>query len=121
MADQQILAVLRSARAAFNYRTRLDGTIYRFRFVWNIRNHLWLMDIRQSDDTPILLGVQVVVGTDLLGPFDNALLPPGQLFAVDTLNEGVSPGRNDLRGRTQMVYRPVADLASHVGLATEIF
>lgn len=120
MADQQILAVLRSTRAAFNFRSRLDGTIFRFRFMFNGRQRQWLMDIRQSDDTPLVLGVAVVTGTDLLGLFNDARLPQGQLFAVDTLNEGVTPGRHDLRGRTQLRYRPAADVAEQAGTVTEI-
>ena len=121
MADQQMLAVLRSDRAAFNFRTRLDGVIFRFRFMFNVRLRVWMFDLRQSDDTPLLLGVPVVTGVDLFGAFDDARLPAGQLFASDTLNQGLPPGRNDLRGRTQLIYRPAADVEANAGLATEVF
>jgi hypothetical protein len=121
MADQQILAVLRSSRASMRCRTRLDGTLYAFRFMYNVRIQLWMVDIRESDDTPLVLSAPIVTGTNILGAFADSRLPPGQLFARDTLNQGVAPTRHDLRGRTQFIYRPEADLAAHVGESTEIF
>ena len=120
MADQQVLAVLRSSRGAFRFRMRVDGITWRFRFSYNLRIQLWLMDIRQSDDTPIVLGATVVPGVDLFGLFNDARLPPGQLYAIDTSGSGTPPGRHDLRGRVRIAYRPEDDKIAAIDTDDEI-
>jgi hypothetical protein len=62
---------------------------------------LTLIDARREE---ILSNIKVVGGTDLLGPYSDPRLPPGQLFAHDTQNRFEDPGRNDFESRHILLY-----------------
>lgn len=47
----------------------LGGTTYTMRLKWNAANQSWVMDLMDSQQNPILSGVPVVTGADLLAQF----------------------------------------------------
>lgn len=123
MADDiQILAPLRSARPAFDWRNKLDGITYQFVFRYNTRNKRYALDFRSADGTDLQLGIALVEGVSLLEVRRGfAGFPPGQLFIVNTEGKGTNPGRNDFRGRSQLKYRALADVERLAGTAEELF
>lgn len=115
-----MLAPLRTDRPGYGWRSRLDDVFYRFELHFNQRKRGWFLHIAQDDGTALAKGLSLVTGTDLLGPFGSADFPPGQLFVEDTSGQDRHAGRHDLRGELRLIYRPAADVASHVGTDTEV-
>jgi hypothetical protein len=114
MADQLLLAPIRTDRPELTFRVRLDGTIYGMRLAY-MRRHVdtvgvWMLDILSSTGAPIVLGIRVVEGIDLLGPYRSRNVPPGILRCVDTLGNDTDPTRQGLRGAQRLVYRPIEDI-----------
>lgn len=120
MADQLMLAPLRTDRPGFGWRSRIDDAFYRFELHWITRKRGWFLSILRDDGTALASGISLVTGTDLLAPFGSADFPPGQLFVEDTSGQQRNAGRHDLRGEHRLIYRPAADIAGHVGTDTEI-
>lgn len=44
----------------FRYNMSLEGQNYYFTFYWNARSKGWQMDLKQEDQTPLVLGYQLV-------------------------------------------------------------
>ncbi len=120
MGDQILTAAQQLTRGAGSFRVLLDGTWYGLRLCFNTRMRSWTLDVAAADGTPLVLGLRVVVGVSLLAPIGVQGLPRGQLFAVDALGEGRDPGRDDLRERVELVYRPAADVAALAGTSSEV-
>jgi hypothetical protein len=68
------------------------GVSYTLFFKWNPASYCWVLDIwDQSGTTPILTGLALVTGTDVLGQF--AYLPVGAqaIITVMTIGPFISP------------------------------
>lgn len=114
MADQLLLAPMRTERPEIAFRVRLDGVIYGMRLAY-MRRHVdipgtWILDLLSSTGAPIVLGIRVVEGIDLLQPYRSRAVPPGILRCVDTLGNDADPLRQGLRGAQRLVYRPIGDI-----------
>ena len=57
----------------YQYTFTLERVSYKFRFYYNERMRQWIMDIRLSDGTPVVLGTALVpyhpIGFDYITPF----------------------------------------------------
>lgn len=47
----------------------LNGVEYQLTIVWNEQSQCWVMDIADDSSNPILQGIPLITGTDLLSPF----------------------------------------------------
>lgn len=52
-----------------NFTITLAGVQYQFAVTWNVCNASWMIDILDSSGTPILSGIPMVTGADLLEQF----------------------------------------------------
>lgn len=52
------------------FQITLVGVLYGFTVKWNVPNESWVIDIADGSDNPILSGVPMVTGADLLEQFD---------------------------------------------------
>jgi hypothetical protein len=102
-----------SADAQFSESITLDGNEYFLRFIWNIRGGFYSMSINDSNNNPLISGIKLTMGCDLLSPYNITGRPPGILFLLDqnpitAVNE---PGRNDfISGRNVLlVYQPIGN------------
>lgn len=95
---------LRKDQARFDFTVVLDGVAYLFLFSWNSRDSAWYMSLFTEDETPICLGVKVVVNWPLCYRTRSPLKPPGLLMAFDQASQGVNPGLEDLGGRVRLLY-----------------
>lgn len=120
MTDQVLLAPQRSDRPSFRWRTRLEGSFYNLRLVWNSRAQRWLLDISDAVGLPIATGIGIVTGVDMLRPFADSRLPGGQLFARDESGRGRLPTRDGWRADFRLLYRTVADVAAAAGTDDEV-
>lgn len=64
----------------------LEGIDYKLRFVWNSRDNNWYLDISLPDDTPLVMGIKMVINYDLIGHYVQEGVPPGSfmLFSEDS-------------------------------------
>jgi len=118
-----------SAFPDYTQRTTLDGREYILRFIFNEREQRWYLDIFSSDETPLALGLKLVVNWNLLRRETDERLPPGELYAIDfsgAANESApsdadaatllqlarDPGLNDLGadGRVGLMYFDAEEL-----------
>lgn len=104
------------------FRVRLESVTLSLRLNFNTRARTWTLDLAAEDGDPIVNGLRVVEGVDLLAPFRyDGRLPPGQLFARDTSGLHREPGRDDLRADIRLVYRNAADVVAARGTDAEVF
>ncbi len=88
----------------------LSGVSFRLVFYWNNRDGsnnpaggAWILSLNDSLDNPIVSGIKMVLGLNLLSPFAlNA--PEGSLFLVDLSGHDIDPGFNDLGNRVILIY-----------------
>lgn len=88
----------------FFFQIELEDSTYKLEFDWNDRASKWFVNIRQPDDTMLLSGIALVLGSDLLAPFHHLAVPPGGLFVYDTTEKDLDAGLDDLGDRVQLVY-----------------
>lgn len=70
---------------AWEAQIQLSGVIFILRFKWNALNEYWVMSIYDRNDTPILLGVKVVVNFNLTGQFVTVGMPLGDILCQNVL------------------------------------
>jgi len=90
----------------------LDGSRYLFRFRWGGRAGAWLLAIHDDQDVELIAGLALVNCSDLLRPYNDERLPPGQISVVDVDDTGIDAGVDDLGGRVQLFYVDLADVES---------
>jgi len=80
----------------------LAGVLYRLTLKWNVTAQVWALDIDGVDGVPVLCGVPVVTGVDLLEPFAYLELG-GKLFAMTDNDADLPPAFGNL-GTTAHIY-----------------
>lgn len=100
----------RADQENYKFRVSLDGKQYAFGFRWNVRDECWYLSLWDTNDVPLFSGRKVVVDFPLLARGRTADFPPGYLEAQDSGGSGISPGRDELGKRVQLVYVDAADL-----------
>lgn len=96
-----------------NYRQEvtLDDVSYILDFKWNGRAEQWSLSILQSDETPILEGLKLVLNYELLDQFSpRENVPPGDLFCIDTTGKETAITRDNLGDTVELIYIPEAEL-----------
>lgn len=105
---------LRTDSPRYSIRTELDGARYVIDLEWNDRAEAWFLAVADGEGVRLVESVRVVIDFPLLDAYSNAALPPGVLFAVDSTNADLDPGRADLGDRVQIIYFPIADIPPEV-------
>ena len=72
----------------------LDGKNYLFRLQLNVRSDSWTLDISTGEDDPIVQGLSLSLGADLLV---NERFLRGSLFIVDYKNTDLDPSGDNLK------------------------
>lgn len=128
MANTTLQRLLTQIGTASNYTTteRLDSVNYSITLYTVVvtpgyadnpatRTGYWNMDLRDSVGNPIVLGLGLGSGVDLLFPFRaNALCPPGKLFVWT--NDGRDPGLDSFAQKTAVLYyQPISQVLASGG------
>jgi len=99
-----------------NYRlvTSFDGTRYLVDVHWNSVDGVgaWYFDLREEDETPIRLGIKVVLGVNLGRASTHKFFQENILRAIDTSNAGLDAGYDDLGARVIVVRTKLTDLGA---------
>lgn len=96
------------------FSTNIEGERYLFRFRWNARDAAWFMDIRESDDDPVVLGVKVVIGVWLGVWSVHQLFLQGVFVAYDTSGELRDATFEDFGTRVHVVWYNTAERATEL-------
>lgn len=91
-----------SASPYYRTETRIDGESYRLTLRWNQTSETWYLDIEGLTVDLHILGIALIVGSDLLRPF--AILELGSLYVVDLENRDENPTREGLGDRFRLVH-----------------
>jgi len=100
---------LRSDTNNFRIQSELEGVLYIFAFLYNFRTSLWKMDIFDSEESPVVLGIPILVGANLLGRFSDERLPPGNMFGLNIEDENVEAGETDFNKNFFLIYEEADD------------
>ena len=87
------------------FKAELSGKVYLFHFRWNTRAACWIMSISTENEGPIISGMSIALGTDLLAQYKDSRLPGGSLFAINYANEYQEPDRDNLGTDVAIVYK----------------
>lgn len=68
----------------------LAGVQYNLTLVWNSVSSAWIMDIADSNDDPLLSGVPIVTGADILAQFEYIGIS-GELYVQTDSDPNVMP------------------------------
>lgn len=100
-----------------NYRvgTVLGGTQYLIDVRWNARDGAWYMDVLAEDETPIALGIKIVLGAFLGGHVTDPSFPDGLLLASDLTGRGMDAGFDDLGAGVVVNFWTRAELETIAG------
>jgi hypothetical protein len=63
----------------------LNGVGYQLRVIWNDFSQCWVMDLLDGDGNPIIQGIPLVTGTDLISQFKYLVI--GGQFIVQSDND----------------------------------
>ncbi len=77
----------------YRFTIALSGVVYTLRFRFNVRMQRWILDIADSSNKNIIVGLPVLVSRNLFGRFVIDGLPPGSMFVDDLTNKDSQPGR----------------------------
>lgn len=97
--------------------TTINGYPVIFEFTWNARDNAlglttgaWYFDLMEQDETPIVNGVKIVLGTPLGRRSTHQLFRNGVLFAFDTSRQQKDAGFDDLGARVVLRYYTGAEV-----------
>lgn len=85
----------------------LAGVIYQLRVRWNSPNQAWTLDIASASGAPIISGIPIVTGQNLLAPYAYLNLG-GQLIAQTTNDTAAVPTLANLGSTGNLFFTTVA-------------
>lgn len=91
-------------RIETRYRTTLNEREYRVFVRYNSRNEHYYFDLELLDETPIVTGVVVRPGYNLLARARHELTPPGAIFVSWPGDSLLAPKFNELGDTAQLYY-----------------
>lgn len=69
----------------------LSGVTYILEFRYNTRMARWILNIRDAGETPILMGIPLLIDRNLTGQYTQLSLPPGTMLCVDDSGNNLQP------------------------------
>ena len=83
----------------------LEGVKYTIKLSWNTRTSCWMLSLYTIADAPIIEGIAVTCGVDLLRGSAVAGKPPGLLIAGPIDADVTRPGLDGLGSRVKLYYQ----------------
>ncbi len=94
---------LSAITANYTQTVDLDGATFALIFRYVGRADCWFLDIDDAQGVAVIHGVKLVAGAVPLASVVALNRPAGQLVIIDTSNQDLDPGLNDLNGDTPRV------------------
>ena len=97
----------------FSYTILLEGVQLGLVFKTNKPDDSWFMDITTVNFEPVVMGLGLAVGLDLLFPYRSKgdLIPPGLLYCVDLSGGGSDPTVDSFENKTHALRYMTSDQA----------
>lgn len=92
----------------------LDDIVLNFKFIWNGRDNAWYMDISDSINDPILQGIKVINGWELIARYTDIRLPQGALLVVSLNSDEEIIDRNGMIDNYSLIYLTEEELDASV-------
>lgn len=97
--------------AAWQAQITLTSVIFVLYFRWNAMNRFWVMNIFDSNDQPILLGVKVVTNFDLTSQFSAITgMPLGDILCQNIIQDWNTIERFDMGQTNELIYYEPGEL-----------
>ena len=97
----------------FRFNTELDEETFIFSFRLNERMDRWVMSIFDATETPLIMGIPVLLGIpSFYDQFKNPALPKGRLFPINPESANTEAGSEDLGKSVFIYYSDEGDLES---------
>jgi len=100
----RLLIPTRTDVPAWSEQVQILGVNLELAMCWNGRGKFWSLSVSTQQGEPIALGIRVVADYDLWAQLQDARLPRGSLYALDTSGRGEPPGRADLGIRVMLIF-----------------
>ncbi len=88
----------------FNFQISLESTVLFLKFRFNTRYGVWVMDIKDAENVPIVEGIIIRVGINLLSSHQARLPLSGQMIAFNFKNTFEDPDRDNFGSDVQLLY-----------------
>lgn len=85
------------------FTVQLGGTTYGMRLYWCQPAECWVLDLSDAQGVPVVLGMPLVLGVDLLGQYKHLGLP-GSLVVTTTLGPHDRATASDVGTRTTLYF-----------------
>lgn len=82
----------------------LDGENFLLVFKWNVRDESWYLSMYQEDETPVAVGMRLVVGWNPIRRLIGTDAPLGALYVHDTTGTDEEAGFDELGTRVLVLY-----------------
>ncbi|MCP4482080.1 MAG: hypothetical protein GY817_04675 [bacterium] len=92
---------------SYKYRIELDDSFFSFIFNFNGRRGRWYLDILNANDEPVVNGICLLNGVNLLQQYRHLNIPKGDLFVFDTKETTENPDRETFSTRFRLLYKEV--------------
>lgn len=90
----------------------LDGVRFQLDTYTNRADGSWYMDLFDTDGTPLVQGIALVTGLDLLYPYRYLPVPAGVLFVNDLDGPRTDPGLDSFTDKEAALYYQSAESAA---------
>lgn len=92
---QELVALpLSTAFAWYTFRVGLSGVQYTFTVRYDSRMDRWILDLADAQGSPVIIGVPLLIGLNLLGRFTGQTnVPIGKFYATDNTSQSTQPTR----------------------------
>ncbi len=88
------------------FNVTLGGVFYHMRLMWDDQGDgAWILDINDQTDTPLIHGIPLVGGADLLGQYGYMKFG-GYLYCVTDGQPYVPPTKDNLGKNSHLVWQP---------------
>ena len=104
MAQNIIQGPEQTDRSEIRFGAVLGGRQFDFKLTWLPCQFFWELEMVSEAGAHLLDGIKVTANIDMLQPYSDSRMPPGQLVAHDTTRLQQDPQRNDWRERHRLVY-----------------
>lgn len=88
----------------YEFRISLDGVFFTLAFRLNFRMNRWFMDVKDGEDIPLINGVPLLQGSDLIERFKAATLPAGHFIMLNLEGDTLEAGADDLGTNSLLLY-----------------
>lgn len=92
----------------YEFRVDLDGVTFSISIRINGRSNRWIMDVKDTDDTPLVMGTPLLQGADLIDRFKDQRLPEGHFIMQSLEDETREAGIDDLGENSLLLYEDTA-------------